>query len=482
MSTQAGYLIMFSFWAIGFLAIRAWGGKKAITGVLFLLSNRKVGFILGAVSVATAWVWAPALFVASQKAYEQGLPGLFWFTFPNMMALVLFSFLATKAKSVFPRGFTLPELMRVRFGKKVQLIYMATILLIQVYSVILQVTAALLMLNLVTGIDKSILVLILGSIILSLSLTAGFRSSLTVDVVKALFILIVGLLVCPWVIGKSGGFQNVVRGLGGITGDFGNLFDTKVAFSFGIPISVSLLSGIVVDQQQWQRAFAMRKEVVRKSFLFAAVLFLMAPIILGIFGFAAAGSGVQVGRGQAQLAGVFLVKNYLPQIGTIIFTFMVLAGLAAAGVAALSAAGSVGAVDFIRFFKRDLRDKHVVLISRVTMVIVLTIGLVIALIPEIQILYLVLLVGVFRASLMVPTILSLYWSSLSPNYTFAGIVFGMLVGVPLFVYGSLHNISTISAFGSLAPIMISMVFCIFGAKFKPSNFHYEKLEKVSAIS
>lgn len=477
MQNFSGFLFLFIFWICGFIVIKLWNKKDENTGISFLLSNRNVGFFLGAITVATAWIWAPALFVASQKAYEQGLPGLFWFTFPNAMALVLFSFLASRIKKVFNYGFTLPEYIKIRFDKKMQIVYMIAVFVIQVYSVILQVTAALLLLNFITGIDKTILIMILGFIIVSLSLIKGFRSSLAIDVIKAAFIAVVGFVIVPWTIDRSGGLSNIIQGIGGISGNFSNIFNMKVALAFGIPISVSLLSGIVVDQQQWQRAFAMKSNIVRKSFLLGAVFFAFVPLLLGVLGFAAAGSNVAIGAGQTQLAGVFLIKNYLPQVGVYVFSFMVLAGLVAAGVAALSAAGSVGAIDLLRLFKKDLSDKNTILISRITMIVILLIAISIALIPNIQLLYLMLLIGVFRAALMIPTILSLYWPKLSTNFTFSGIVLGMLMGMPLFIYGSVTKNSFISSFGSLMPILVSTIFCVLGAIFKPANFNYEKFNK-----
>lgn len=481
MKTLFGFLFLLIFWIFSFILIKIWG-KKIKTGQSFLLSNRNVGLFLGSITVATAWVWAPALFVASQKAFEQGLPGLFWFTCPNVLALVLFSFLASRMKKIFNYGYTLPEYIKIRFDRKTQITYMVAIFVVQAYSVILQITAALLLLNIITGINKTILVVILWLIIISLSLFRGFRSSLVVDTIKAAFIAVVGFIIVPWAINVSGGLSNIIRGMSGISGNFSNIFDMKVALAFGIPISVSLLSGIVIDQQQWQRAFAMKSNIAKKSFLLGAVFFAFVPLSLGILGFAAAGSNLTVGASQTQLAGVLLVKNYLPQMGIYVFSFMVLAGLVAAGMSALSAASSVGAIDLLRLFKKNVSDKKIILISRITMIVISLIAVSIALVPNIQLLYLVLLIGVFRAALMIPTIFSLYWSNISANFTFSGIILGMLIGMSLFIYGSINSNSLISSFGSLVPIIISTAFCILGAIFKPANFDYEKFKKPTSES
>lgn len=466
------------FWIICLIVIMRFNRKEKNTWEIFLLSNRNVGLFLWAISIAAAWTWAPALFVASQKAFEQWLPGLFWFTFPNIMAIVLFSFIATRMRKIFDHGYTLPEYIKIRFDKKMQIVYMISIFVIQSYSVILQLTAALLLLNIVTGIEKNILILILWFIILSLSLIRWFRSSLVIDTIKALSIAGVCAFIVPWVINLTWGPLNIVQWIWWIKNNFTNIFDLNVALAFGIPISISLLSWIVVDQQHWQRAFSIRNNVVRKSFLLGAALFWIVPILLGILGFVAAGTGLVLTVNQTQLVGVFLIKNYLPQIGIYIFSFMVLVWLIAAWMSALSAAWSIWAVDLFRMIKKDITDKDTILISRITMIVVLLIAILVALIPNIQLLYLMFLIGVFRATLMLPTILSLYWSKLSTNFTFYWIILGMLLGVPLFIYWSVIKSSFISSFGSLMPIIISTIFCILWVMISPSNFNYEIFNKL----
>src|ERR1043166_8024589 len=90
----------------------------------FLLANRGVGVVRGALSVAASWIWAPALYLSSQKAFEQGLPGAFWFIFPNLLALVVFAPFALKIRQLLPKGYTLPQLIRDRHGTGVHRLYM----------------------------------------------------------------------------------------------------------------------------------------------------------------------------------------------------------------------------------------------------------------------------------------------------------------------------------------------------------------------
>jgi len=121
-SQLAAYTILFTFGATMFTTSTVSRRSKGLD--LFLVAERSVGTWTGAMSVASTWIWAPALFLAAQKAYQQGLPGLMWFTVPNVGCLVLFAFLAPRIRKVFPKGYTLPQYIASRFDAKTHIIYL----------------------------------------------------------------------------------------------------------------------------------------------------------------------------------------------------------------------------------------------------------------------------------------------------------------------------------------------------------------------
>ena len=81
----------------------------------FLVANRSLKHWQAAFSIAISWVWAPAIFVCSIQAYEYGLPGIFWFTVPNVVCFFIFAPLAIKLRDALPEGYTLPEYVGTRF-------------------------------------------------------------------------------------------------------------------------------------------------------------------------------------------------------------------------------------------------------------------------------------------------------------------------------------------------------------------------------
>src|SRR6266576_42537 len=100
MSSASGYLLLLVFGlamiAITVLGSRTEGFRKTQVG--FLAAGRNVPWALGAFSIAVSWIWAPALFVSVQQAYQQGIPGIFWFTFPNILCLFIMAPLALRIR------------------------------------------------------------------------------------------------------------------------------------------------------------------------------------------------------------------------------------------------------------------------------------------------------------------------------------------------------------------------------------------------
>lgn len=461
-----GTVVVIGF-SILLIAITTILSRKKKSAESFFVGDRSLGTWIGAFTSAAAWTWAPALFVSSQVAYTKGLPGVFWFVVPNALALVMFAFLAKKTRGVMEQGYTLPEYIKHRFGAKNQILYDIAIFIVQCYAVITQILGTFLLLNLLTGLSKPFLIIVIAVVFLVIASFRGIRSSVASDVIKMVMMLFVCVFVAPFVITKAGGLSIVAGGVGGANGMLTNLFDGNIAWAYGIPTAISLLAGVTVDQQQWQRAFAIKKEKVTKAFVLAGVLFLIIPLMLSLLGFIASNPNTGIVVDDPQLAGVGAIAKYFPSIGIAIFAVMVLAALISAGSAALCAISSITAVDIYKqYFNKKSDDKKLVMVARVTMFVVLAIAVGVALIPNISILYLQLLVGSFRAALFIPTILTLFWKPLKAKPAFYGIIGGMLTGVPIFIYGSIIGNSNISTTGTLISLLLSGIICFVGSKIK----------------
>src|ERR1051325_134151 len=494
LSQSAGYWLIIVFGIamilLTYFASRSERWMKSGTG--FLVAWRDVPWWLAAPSVAASWIWAPALFVSVQKAYQLGLPGIFWFTAPNIVALVIFAWLAPKIRRIIPGGYTLPDWIRYRLGSEaVHKVYLIPYIWYQVMAVTVQIFVGGLMLNYMTGISLNLIMVLLLVLCLIYSLISGLRASVITDFVQMIFIIAGVLINPPWVAGKVG-WGAVTKGLGGLAGNT-NMLDPKVAFSFGIVTSIGLIAGSISDQQYWQRAFAIKPKHLVKSYVFAGILFGIVPILLSILGFVAANPAMGIAMPQGvglPMIGIEVVVKILPLWAAVFFVVMLLSGLMSTLDSGMCAASSLYAIDLARLTPdqrgvlakersglpltdaderiKDQLDKETVGRARIGMYAISVLGLILAFVVQ-HLFSLDRLWWIFNGvatCFAVPTVLSLYYDRLSAKGVITGIC-GAGVGMIAFVYGNWVQNDVITVFSALFIVAISLICCLIFKRDRP---------------
>lgn len=486
LSQTEGYLLVFLFGAVmvGLTWLVSRNPRWRQTGVGFLVAGREVSWTIGSFSIAASWIWAPALFVSVQKTYELGLPGIFWFTAPNILALVIFAFLAPRIRKILPGGYTLPDWIKYRLNDtKLHTIYLIPYIWYQIMAICVQIFVGGMMLNFITGIPLNILMPLLLFISLAYSLISGLRASIITDFIQMAFIIIGGIIVLPWVV-KSAGPGAVSKGLGGLAGNI-NIFDPKVAFSFGIVTSIGLIAGAISDQQYWQRSFAIKRRHLVPSFVWGGILFGLVPIALSILGFIAANPemGISLPNGTGlPMIGIATVVKLLPVWATLFFVVILLSGLCSTLDSGLCAASSLFAIDIakhtdsekelirkerlgIEINKEEMEIKKVLdnkttKRARGAMFGIAIIGLITAFIVQhfFSLDRLWWIFNGFASCFVVPTILSLYYKKLSARGAFYGIL-GALIGMVVFVYGNWVKDDLITVLSAIFIVLISLLCC-----------------------
>lgn len=453
-----GYWLLAAFGAV-MVAITCLFQRR-ITRSSFLVARRSVHWLPGGMSIAASWLWAPALFVSVQMAYEEGLAGIFWFTFPNIVALLLFAFLGPQIRKRMPEGITLPQYLGMRFGKRVHTVYLFPTFFYQLMAVAVQLLAGGSLIALVTGIPLVVIMPILAAIALLYTLLSGLEASILTDFFQMLLLLCIGAIILPltW---KAAGEHAIITGLAGIHGSL-DIFDPGIAFNLGIVTSIGLLAGALSDQQYWQRAFALRKGHVRKAFVFGAFLFGVVPVALSTLGFIAASQDVVLPQGvDTALIGVQTVAMLLPGWATTLLVLMLLAGLTSTLDSGLSATSSLWMSDVVR--KWNINS------ARFSMIGIAVLGLLVAygaaLLPGFGLQHLWWIFNTVAACVAVPTLLSLYWNKLDERGVFWGIVVSFIIGVPFFIYGNILGNTLWTVGSSVGILLTSTLFCILYRKF-----------------
>ena len=497
LTPKLGYFLLISFGVIMILITRFFGRWKNYASIKgFLVAGRDVKGWLGATSIAASWVWAPALFISSQMAYQKGLAGLFWFVFPNIIALLLYIFLAPKIREKLPYGYTLPQWIRFRLqSEKVHKIYLFPYFFYQLMAVVVQLFVGGNLVSLLTGIPLINAMIIMASTVLIYTSISGLESSFVTDFVQMFFIILAIFIVVPWSIHAAGGMTVLISGFGGVTGNFRNVFDPSVAFSFGIVTSIGLISGAISDQQYWQRAFAIKKKNLISSFVFGAIIFAIVPLLLSSLGFLAANESLSISLPagvDASMIGVASVSKLLPNFGIVLFVFMLISALYSTLDSGLIAASSLYVTDVVKYSDNEKKllikidkneeltneekllakrlNKRGVKNSRKAMLYLTVLGLLVSLginyFPGLELKHLWWIFNTVAACVIVPTVLSLYYDHLDDRGVFWGVLVSFFVGLPLFVYGNIIDNAKWIVGSSIFIICVSTAFCLIVPKRK----------------
>ena len=458
----------------GYLFLALFGGamvlltsifaKRRDTTKQFLIANRKIGWLQGSLSIAASWIWAPALFVSVQAAYEKGIAGLFWFTIPNIVALGLFALFAPRIRKQLPKGYTLPEYIKERLGNaKLHKIYLIPYLFYQVMAVTVQLFAGGNLITLLTGIPIIKAMLLLAAIGLAYTLISGLKASVITDNIQMFLILLIGGIIIWATQFDAGGWTTITAGMHGLAQ--AKLFDPHIAFSYGIVTSIGLIAGAINDQQYWQRSFAIKRQQLRKAFIVGALIFGLVPLGLSLLGFIAANPATNITMPTGtdpSLIGVQTVAHYLSPGALLLFTIMLMAGISSTLDSGLSAASSLWVTDIAR--------KKTIAQARYAMLGITSLGFLIALIaiyvPGFGLQELWWLFNTIAACTAIPTILALYWKRLTAKGAYRGIITAFALGIPFFIYGNVIGSAGWIVGSTLGIMLVSSGFCLLYKKGK----------------
>ena len=473
-SIGQGSLLIAGYAAFSFGLTWLFARRYRNTKSQFLVADRSLGGWESAFSIAATWIWAPALFISAQKAHDQGVVGLFWFTVPNILCLIIFASFAKMIRKVMPEGFTLSDYIRSRYSGRVQVLYLIQLGGLAVCSFAVQLLAGGKVISSLTGIPFVWVTISLAAIALAYSAFSGLKASVVTDYAQMILIFAVGFVLVPWVVSRAGGIGAVIEGLGGSTGKHVNLFNADgrdVFYTFGIPVTIGLLAGPFGDQSFWQRAFATEEKAVRGAFVKGALIFGIVPLIMSLLGFVAAGKGWQVA--DSQLVNLEAVSRLLPTWTLIPFVYMLMSGLVSTLDSNLCAVASMAGHDLLNRNKTPASepegDRRVVRYSRWSMFALAIAAIAIANIPDLRILYLFLFYGTLRASTLLPTVMTLLGVKLAERGVFWGIVVSILVGLPVFAYGKFEKITWLVVAGALGTVIASGLIAVLVTRWKASR-------------
>ncbi|MBP7811890.1 MAG: hypothetical protein KA054_03550 [Candidatus Moranbacteria bacterium] len=408
-------------------------GKPTIDS--FLVAERAIPLKWGITTVLANWVQAPSLLLSGVFAY-QGEWHFLMFLVPNVLALVLMGFLAPRMQETLPRGYTMPQCMGSVYGGRVRTLFFVLALASLVFAIGYTLTGLRQWFSAQLGISPMTMTLILGVYAVLCVMPKGLPGAVIGDAVKVGIVasLIGGVAYLHYLYGGMERIGTVSEAL-----PAAGLSPGMIFWTLGIPLSISLLGGPICNPDLSERSYALKREVVRKAYFWAAGVFCAVVVTFGSLGFLAKTHGLMVV--SPSIPAFQVLQDVSPSGVTIGVSIALMVILGAALASFLASTGDLIVVEvYRRFFRPDAGDEETIWFGRVCMMIPVMIGAYIASIPKVDMSIIVQSMAVIRGEAIIPFIGAvLFGKCMSERSVFAGMLVGAIGGILLTFGASLSE-------------------------------------------
>lgn len=428
----------------------------------FLVADRKLNLVQGSMSVGAAWTWAPGIFVAAFQGYTNGITGLFWFSFGNILSLMVFGYFAVKLHKLNPAGYTMSEYLGNKYGGNVQKLLGIGLYSMAIFAATANVLAGSQSLELITGISYHYTSVAITLIALSYALRGGMKASVITEIFKISVFYIVWASLAYITIDVAGGLHLIADGIGGKTGQGTDIlfssFASGVVMTFGLPVMLGHFSSPWADSSFYQRAYAIKEQHIWKSFIFGALMFAIIPICSGSLGLAAAGLHLDIPKSQALYTVLVMMTTYLPAWTILLAVFVLIASLTSIIDTQISNSSTYIGNDLCKKFNGQDSVKW----TRGGMCATALLVIAVANFPGMTFFNLWLIYGVARAAFWLPIMLGLINDKLvTAKGIFYGIIASWVIGLPIYIWGqALDGGPLVTLTGTILTVFGSGLICL----------------------
>lgn len=423
LSTLTVILLMVAFYGGTYLLTLTIKKKEEDTDE-FMVSNRSIGFGMGAASMTATWIWAASFYAAATSGYTYGISGPLHYGFWGALMILFIYPFGRRFRKLAPNAHTLGELIHARHGSSSQLILAGSNMLGSTISLMVNFTAAGALVAVLSPLPFQVGVLMAGIGVLSYTLWSGFRASVLTDLSQLVAMMGIAIVIIPTVLFALGGPQVLVENMDKITAEQANLFSLEAFLNQGAPFFVAVLAYAIGNQTISQRLFAVREDHIKKTFLTATLGYGAIVIGLGMIGLMALLTGLEPMNGDNNNLIPQMVSEYLPVGFIALFFILVIGSLSSTADADLCALSAIMMADVYgkNIAKNNADPQKMLLIGRVTMILATTIGVIMASFAF-DILVMLVFVGALWGTIVFPVIASCYWDRVTNKaFTWAVIV------------------------------------------------------------
>jgi Na+/proline symporter len=394
----------------------------------YLTANRNIGLFSLTTSLVASALGAWILFGPASASTWGGLGAVIGYSLGTAFPMILLIYLGKKIRNEFPRGSSLIEFMRKKFGKSLfKLILLMTIFYMFIF-LCAEVTAVAVLINYISGTELWITALIVLLATLSYTLYGGLRASIFTDNIQMIVIGILLIVSVSYIISFTGNEFSFAF----IEEKNPQLLSSSYipSYTAGLTFFIAVAATNLFHQGNWQRVYAAKDyQTLRKSLIIS--FFIIIPIVF-FMGFAGMVS-FSIDSGNRPDLGFFslLLKEQSELLSLLVVTLGLALTISTVDTL-VNAISSLFVIDGKATFNFDKKTNYLRL-SKYFIIFLSIIAFIIAS-KGFDILYLFLLADLFCCAFVFTVFYSFYNKNINERTAFISIVVGLIGGFLMFPF------------------------------------------------
>jgi len=424
-STSLALVIIIS---LIFTALGLYHSKKFKGINNYLTANRDVGLFSLTTSLVASALGAWILFGPAAAATWGGIGAVIGYALGTAFPMIFLIFLGKKIRTEFPKGSSLIEFMRKKFGKSLfKLILLMTIFYMFIF-LCAEVTAVAVLINYISGTQLWITALIVLLATLTYTLYGGLRASIFTDNIQMIVISILLLISISYILSNTGNtfsFEFIEQ-------KNPQLLSSSYVPSYtaGLTFFIAVAATNLFHQGNWQRVYAAKNyQTLKQSLLIS--FFIIIPIVF-FMGFTGMVS-FSIDPSQRPDLGFFtlLLKEQTQTLSLLIITLGLALTISTVDTL-VNAISSLFVVDGKATFDLNKKTDYLKL-SKYFIILLSLISFFIAS-KGFDILYLFLLADLFCCAFVYTVFYSFYNKDVNERTAYIAIIIGLIGGFLLFPF------------------------------------------------
>ena len=394
----------------------------------YLTANRNIGLFSLTTSLVASALGAWILFGPASAATWGGIGAVIGYALGTAFPMIFLIYLGKKIRKEFPKGSSLIEFMRRKFGKSLfKLILLMTIFYMFIF-LCAEVTAVAILINYISGTELWITALIVLIATLTYTLYGGLRASIFTDNIQMIVIAVLLVISISYIItfvGSEFSFSYVKeKNPQLLSGSY------IPSYTAGLTFFIAVAATNLFHQGNWQRVYAAKdQQTLQKSLIIS--FFIIVPIVF-FMGFAGMVS-FSIDPSNRPDLGFFtlLLKEQTEMLALIIITLGLALTISTVDTL-VNAISSLFVVDGKATFNLNKKTDYLKL-SKYFIIFLSVIAFIVAS-KGYDVLYLFLLADLFCCAFVLTVFLSFYNKSIDEKTAYTSIIVGLIGGFLLFPF------------------------------------------------